>query len=162
MAARHLPTVITTILAAGIAFAAPAAAAVQQTAAVTGMTSGRIGPSLTALVGLFSVAIGGSTLTRVARKRTGNPRRGATATLVSGLISLALGSLLAATAAGGPGTGNGIVASWAAMGLGTIGLILGGLVIGGYKPSRTVNSNALTCRSRVASDRPSRGRPNAR
>ncbi|MVU82246.1 hypothetical protein GPX89_34045 [Nocardia sp. ET3-3] len=120
---------VLTTLVTGIAFAAPAAAAVQQTAAVTGMTSGRVAPSLTALVSLFSVVIGGSTLTRIARGRAGNARRGATAGLVSGLIGLVLGSVLTATAAGGPGTGNGIVASWAAMGLGTIGLILGGLVL---------------------------------
>jgi Family of unknown function (DUF6223) len=129
MSIRHLPAVAAAALLGGIALAAPAAASVQQTAAVTGMTSGRIGPTLTALVGLAGVVIGSLALARIGRMGAGNGRRGAMMALVSGLISLVLGSLFAATAAGGPGTGNGIVGSWAAMVLGLIGLVLGGLTL---------------------------------
>ncbi|WP_433634815.1 DUF6223 family protein [Nocardia sp. CA-120079] len=127
MSIRHLPAVLAPGLLAGIVLAAPATASVQQTAAVTGMTSGRLGPSLTALVGLVGVVVGVLVLARVSRFGTGNERRGAVLALVSGLLSLVLGSVFAATADGGPGTGNGIVGAWVAMAFGLIALVLGGL-----------------------------------
>lgn len=129
MSIRHLPAVATAVLFGGIASAAPAAASVQQTAAVTGMTSGRVGPTLTALVGLAGVVIGSLSLARSGRLSPGTGRMGAKVALVAGLISLVLGSLFAATAAGGPGTGNGIVGAWAAMVFGLIGVVLGGLTL---------------------------------
>ncbi|MFF0614077.1 DUF6223 family protein [Nocardia tengchongensis] len=54
---------------------------------------------------------------------------GAKVALVAGLISLVLGSVFATTAAGGPGTGNGIVGAWAAMVFWLIGVVLGGLTL---------------------------------
>lgn len=95
------------------------------TAAVTGMTPGRLGPTLTALVGLLGVVIGGLALAR--RIGTANRRRGAIAALALGLISLVVGALFAVTADGGPGTGNGIVGAFVAVVLGLIGMVLGGL-----------------------------------
>ncbi|WP_067834582.1 DUF6223 family protein [Nocardia lijiangensis] len=127
MSVRHLPAVAAAAMLGSIALAAPAAASVQQTAAVAGMTSGRLGPTLTALVGLVGVAIGG--LARAGRIGTDNGRRGAQVALVSGLISTVLGGLFAATADGGPGTGNGIVGAFAAVMLGLIGMVLGGLTL---------------------------------
>ncbi|MEU7769207.1 DUF6223 family protein [Nocardia sp. NPDC049190] len=129
MSVRHLPAVTAAALLVGIAFAAPAAASVQQTAAITGMTSGRLGPTLTALVGLLGVVIGGLALGRVGRIGTAAGRRAAIVAVVSGLVGLVLGTWFAATAGGGPGTGNGIVGAWAAMVLGVISVVLGGLVL---------------------------------
>ncbi|MFC9895780.1 DUF6223 family protein [Nocardia sp. NPDC127579] len=88
-------------------------------AATTGMTSGRLGPTLTALVGLAAVALALRAL-RSASRRT------ALAARTLGALSLTAGTIFAVTAAGGPGTGNGIVGAWAAMGLGLAAAILGG------------------------------------
>ncbi|MFI6774385.1 DUF6223 family protein [Nocardia sp. NPDC050412] len=131
MSVRHLPAAVAAAMLAGFALAAPAAAQVSvESAAATGMTSGRIGPSLTALVALAGVVIGGLALARSAsRIGTGNRGRRAIVALVSGLIGVVVGGVLAATADGGPGTGNGIVGSWAAMVLGLISLVLGGLAL---------------------------------
>lgn len=132
MSVRHLPAVVAAGMLAGFALAAPAAAqaSVQPAAAATGMTSGRIGPSLTALVALFGVVIGVLALTRsTGRIGTGDRGRRAIVALVSGLIGVVVGGVLAATADGGPGTGNGIVGSWAAMVLGLISMVLGGLAL---------------------------------
>ncbi|MEU2037203.1 DUF6223 family protein [Nocardia niwae] len=134
MSVRHLSAVAATALLGGITFAAPAAASVQQTAAVTGMTSGRLLPTLTALVGLVSVVFGSLAL---ARTGAGSGRNLSVTALVAGLVGLILGCVFAATAAGGPGTGNGIVGSWAAMVLGLIGVVLGGLAL---NRSRKVDS----------------------
>lgn len=133
MSIRHLPTVLAPALLAGIVLAPPATAAIQQTAAVTGMTSARLGPTLTALVGLAGVAVGSLALARVTRVGTGNGRRGAVLALGAGLISLVLGTVFAATADGGPGTGNGIVGAWAAMAFGLIGMILGGVALNRFR-----------------------------
>ncbi|WP_327114605.1 DUF6223 family protein [Nocardia sp. NBC_01730] len=132
MSIRHLPAAVAAAMLAGFALAAPAVAqvSVQPAAAVTGMTSGRIGPSLTALVALAGVVIGRLALARsTGRIGTGNRGRMAIVAMVSGLIGVVVGGVLAATADGGPGTGNGIVASWAAMVLGLIGMVLGGLAL---------------------------------
>lgn len=129
MSVRHLPTATAAALLAGFALAAPAAASVQQSAAVTGMTSGRVGPTLTALVGLVGVVAGVLALARGGRIGLGDGRRGAWVALISGLISLVLGTFFAATAQGGPGTGNGIVGAWVAMVLGVLGAALGGLAL---------------------------------
>ncbi|MBF6088669.1 hypothetical protein IU507_16995 [Nocardia cyriacigeorgica] len=104
---------------------APAAAAVHQVAAPTGMTSGRLGPTLTALVGLVGVIAGGLALARARRGEAGS-RAGAIA-LTTGVIVVPAGAWFAATADGGPGTGNGIVGAWIAIALGLIGAALGGV-----------------------------------
>jgi hypothetical protein len=103
-------------------------------AAITIMGSGRLGPTVAALLGLSGTVIGGLALIRSKRRnqvnvdnRATDGRRRATAALVLGLISLVLGGLFLATADGGPGTGNGVVGSGAAVVLGPIAIILGGL-----------------------------------
>ncbi|MFF0613050.1 DUF6223 family protein [Nocardia tengchongensis] len=140
MSVRHISAAIAAILLGGIALAAPAVASVQQSAAVTGITSGRVGPAVTALVGLVGVVIGSLALAGVGRLATGDGRRGATVALIAGMISLVLGSVFAATAAGGPGTGNGIVGSWAAMVFGLIGVILAGLTLNRARRAGTSKS----------------------
>ncbi|WP_067536812.1 DUF6223 family protein [Nocardia crassostreae] len=128
MSARTLPAAVTAALLGTIALAAPAAASVEQTAAVTGMTSGRLGPTLTALVGLFAVVVGGRALLRSGRPG-GIGRGGAVVAVAAGLISAVVGAVFAATADGGPGTGNGIVGSFIAVVLGLVAVVLGGLTL---------------------------------
>ncbi|MFC7447196.1 DUF6223 family protein [Rhodococcus daqingensis] len=132
MSVRNLLAVAAAALLGGVAFAAPAVAhaSVQPVAASYGMTSGRLGPTLAALVGLIGVVIGGLALARSAgRLGTGGGGRGAMAALVVGLISVVIGGVFAATADGGPGTGNGIVGALAAVLFGLIGTALGGLAL---------------------------------
>ena len=47
--------------------------------------------------------------------------------LVAGVAGVLVGALVVATADGGPGTGNGIVGGYAALALGLIAALLGGL-----------------------------------
>lgn len=129
MPVRHLSAVLSAALLASIAAAAPAAASVHHSATAAGLPSGRLGPTVTAAVGLIAVMIGSRALARVGRSGPGNGRKTAVLALVSGLVSLGLGSVFASTADGGPGTGNGIVAAWAAMAFGLIALALGGLTL---------------------------------
>lgn len=132
MSVRHLLTTVAVIPLSGLVFAMPAAAhaAVQPTAAVTGMTAGRLGPTLTALVGLIGVIGGTLALTCFGgRIGTATRVRGAIVALVAGPISVVLGVLFTATAAGGPGTGNGIVGAVIAAVLGMIGTTLGGVAM---------------------------------
>ncbi|MEV6276738.1 DUF6223 family protein [Nocardia sp. NPDC051832] len=126
MSIRQLCTATTTFLLAGVALAAPAAAQVTLVAAPSGMTSGRLGPTLTALVALTAVAVG------VLALRSPTYRTAVTA-LASGLISAIVGTLFARTAEGGPGTGNGIVGAWAAIALGLIAMILGATAIRSHR-----------------------------
>lgn len=129
MSIRHLLATAAAALLGGIAFAAPALAdvSVQPAAASYGMSSGRLGPTLTALVGLTGVVIGGLALRSAGRIGSGGRRP--IVALVTGLISMILGGLFAATADGGPGTGNGIVGAFAAVVLGLISMLLGGLTL---------------------------------
>lgn len=126
MSFRRLLTTVAAALLTGIAFAVPAAAdaSIRSTAAITGMTSGRLGPTLTALVGLIGVISGGLALTR-----SGGRPAAAVVASVAGSISVVLGGLFAATADGGPGTGNGILGAAIAVVLGLIATILGGCAL---------------------------------
>jgi hypothetical protein len=103
-------------------------------ASITIMGSGRLGPTLAALIGLIGTVIGGLALARASRRTRSDTnvgatsgRDGATTAIVLGVISLALGGLFLAAADGGPGTGNGVVGSIAAIVLGPIATVLGGL-----------------------------------
>ncbi|WP_280457460.1 DUF6223 family protein [Nocardia carnea] len=128
MSSRYLATVAAAPLV-GISFVLPAAAhaSVQQGAAVTGMTAGRLGPTAAALVGLTGVIGGLFALTRSGGRVEPNTRMIAVVVaLVAGLTSVILGGLFTATADGGPGTGNGIVGAVVAVVLGLISTVLGG------------------------------------
>lgn len=127
MSNRHILTT-TAVLLVGITFARPAAAhaSVQYAAAVTGMTSGRLGPTLAALLGLIGVISGVLALTRSGERIDNGTKAIAGTALMAGLLSVVLGGLFTATADGGPGTGNGIVAAVTAVVLGVIGTTLGG------------------------------------
>jgi hypothetical protein len=116
-----------------LALAAPAAAHVlaQPVAGTYAMSTGRLGASSAAVLGLVGVVIGGLALARpTSRIGTGSGRLGALVALVAGLIAMALGGLVAATADGGVGTGNGLGGAYVALGVGLIAVIVGGLALG--------------------------------
>jgi hypothetical protein len=95
----------------------------------TGIGSGRLVPTVAAVVGLIGVVLGGLALARSAnRVGTSNGRRGAIAA-VAGLISLVVGGLHSANSAGGFGTGNGLAGAIVAMVVGLIALVLGALAL---------------------------------
>ena len=87
-----------------------------------GIGSGRLIPSVAALVGLMGVVLGGVALGRSAG-------RIGIAAGVAGLISVIVGGLHAANSAGGIGTGNGLAGAIVAMVVGLISMVLGGLAL---------------------------------
>jgi hypothetical protein len=92
-----------------------------------GIGSGRLLPTVAAVVGLIGVVLGGLALAR--HRRAGNERAGAIVAAVLGLISLVIGGLHAANSAGGFGTGNGLAGAIVAVVLGLVGMVLGGLAL---------------------------------
>ena len=90
-----------------------------------GIGSGRILPTVAAVVGLIGLVIGGLALAR--SRRAGNGRAWAIVAALLGLISLVIGGLHTANSAGGFGTGNGLAGAIVAMVVGLVGMILGGL-----------------------------------
>lgn len=117
-------------LLAGFSLATPAVAhaSVQPAAAsVYTLSAGRIGASAAALLGLVGVIIGGVALARA--DRMSNRASAAIAALAVGLISMTLGGLVAATAKGGIGTGNGLGGAYVALVVGLISTVLGGLAL---------------------------------
>jgi hypothetical protein len=95
----------------------------------TGIGSGRLVPTVAAVVGLIGVVLGGLALARSGnRAGTGNSRRG-TIAAVAGLIGVVVGGLHSANSAGGFGTGNGLAGAIVAMVGGLIAMVLGGLAL---------------------------------
>ena len=83
---------------------------------------GRLGPTITALIGVAAVVIGWRTFrrrNRLSSRPTTVIGIGA-ATVVAGVAFLVL-------ADGGPGTGNGVIGSGAAVALGIVTILLGAL-----------------------------------
>ncbi|MFJ8648959.1 DUF6223 family protein [Streptomyces sp. NPDC093546] len=122
-----------TVLIGGFACADPAAAdpSVQPVAAsVYTVSVGRVGAALSALAGLLGAVGGGLALARPDRQGhlgTWARRNGAVTALTAGLVALAVGGTVAATADGGLGTGNGLGGAYFAMLLGLIAVTLGWL-----------------------------------
>jgi hypothetical protein len=81
--------------------------------------TGRLVPSLAAVVALVSVVLGWVAVTRFAR-------RAAYSALGFGLVGAAVGAVHAANAAGGLGTGNGLAGAVVAVVLGLVGAVLAG------------------------------------
>lgn len=89
--------------------------------------SGRLLPTVAAVVGLIGVVIGKLALAR--SRGTGHGPGGAILAIVLGLISLVIGGLHAANSAGGFGTGNGRAGAIVAIALGLVGMVFGGLAL---------------------------------
>ncbi|MEV4497869.1 DUF6223 family protein [Micromonospora arborensis] len=135
MSIRHLLSTAVAAPLGGIDLAAPAAAhaSVQPAAAaVLSMSSGRLGASVAALLGLVGAVIGGLALARPAsRVGTGTGRLGAVLALAAGLTAMTLGGVVVvATSDSGIGTGNGRGGAFVALAVGLVGVVLGGLALG--------------------------------
>lgn len=101
----------------------------QRAPGVTTLSVGRVGSLVAALVGLTGVVIGGRALRAAGRAGSGSGRTGAAGAVAAGLIGMALGGLVVATAAGGVGTGNGLGGAVVALVIGLISTALGGLAL---------------------------------
>jgi hypothetical protein len=115
----------------GLVHAVLVAAHVSEPAATTvyGMTAQRLWATTAAVVALIAVVIGGLALRqRADRIGAGNVRMSLVA-LVAGLLAVLNGALNLTMATGGPGTGNGVVGGAAALVLGLISMVLGGLAL---------------------------------
>ncbi|MER5307209.1 DUF6223 family protein [Streptomyces sp. NPDC002773] len=121
------------VVIGGLAFAGPAAAeaSVQPVAASLSTVSvGRVGASLSALTGLLGAVGGALALARPSgrgRVVSWAGRNGSAVALAAGLIAVAVGASVAATAEGGLGTGNGLGGAYVAVVVGLVAVALGGL-----------------------------------
>ncbi len=95
--------------------------------AVGGIGSGRLIPSVAAVLGLIGVVIGSLALTRP--RLLGSGRGGGFVATALGIVGLVIGGLHTANSAGGFGTGNGLAGAVVAIGLGLVGTVLGGLAL---------------------------------
>jgi Family of unknown function (DUF6223) len=128
MSVRHLISAADAALLGGVGLTEPAAVQVSVAASVIG--SGRLVPTVAAVVGLIGVVIGGLALARsTGRIGTGNGRRGAIAAGVAGLIGVVVSGLHLANSTGGFGTGNGRAGAIVAAVVGLIGMVLAGLAL---------------------------------
>jgi hypothetical protein len=84
--------------------------------------TGRLLPTILAVIGLAGVVLGWRAVTRAQRNT-------AIVALAAGLLSSIVGALHAANAAGGLGTGNGLAGAVLAVALGLVSLLLGGLAL---------------------------------
>lgn len=134
MSVRTVLAVAGTVLIGGLALAEPAAAAAAEASArpvaasVYTLSVGRVGSSLAAVVGLFGAVNGGLALaggTGSGHLATWVRRRGIVTALVAGVIAVVVGGLIAATAEGGLGTGNGLGGAFVAIIVGLVALVLG-------------------------------------
>lgn len=90
------------------------------------LTGDRIVATAAAIAALAAAIIGGLALARPTG-RSGKWKSGVA--LAAGVTGIVIGGLVVATADGGPGTGNGIVGGYAALVLGLIATLLGGLAL---------------------------------
>lgn len=88
----------------------------------TTVTADRAVATAAALIAVAGAVIGGLAL---ARPTTGR----SWVALAAGVVGALAGVAVLATADGGPGTGNGVVGGYAAMVLGLIAALLGGLAL---------------------------------
>ena len=89
--------------------------------------SGRLVPTIAAVIGLVGVAVGIAALN--SSRHVGTRRTAAFVASAFGLFSLVIGGMHAANAAGGLGTGNGLAGAYVAVGLGLASSILSATVL---------------------------------
>lgn len=96
-----------------------------------GVTPGRLGANVAALLGLIGVVIGILALVRPSSRRLGTAsgRLGAIISLAAGLIGITLGGLVAVISGGRIGTGGGFAGAIVALVLGLIATALGGVAL---------------------------------
>lgn len=95
-----------------------------------GVTPGRLGANVAALLGLIGVVIGILALVRPSsRLGTASGRLGAIISLAAGLIGITLGGLVAVISGGRIGTGGGFAGAIVALVLGLIAIALGGVAL---------------------------------
>ena len=92
-------------------------------AAASGLGSGRLAPTVAALVGLIGAILGGLAVARSIGRIC------AITAGLAGLASIVVGGLHAANSAGGFGTGNGLAGAIVAIALGLVSTVLGGLAM---------------------------------
>ncbi|MET7705940.1 DUF6223 family protein [Micromonospora sp. NPDC005413] len=134
MSIQHLLAAAVTAPLGAIDLAEPTAAHASQPGAATAlvMSSGRLGASVAALLGLVGAVIGGLALARPASRLgtgSGTGRLGAVLALATGLTGMALGGVVVATSDSGIGTGNGRGGAFVALAVGLVGVVLGGLAL---------------------------------
>jgi hypothetical protein len=95
---------------------------------------GRPVPTAAAVLGLISVIVGGLAL--AGSRRGGAERTRTIVALAFGAISVIVGGIHGANAAGGPGTGNGVMGAVFAVILGVVGMALGGLALARSRRTR--------------------------
>jgi hypothetical protein len=125
MSVRHLLAAAASALLAVVALATPAAAHVlaqQGAVGATTLTAGRLWSLAAVALGLVGVVVGGLALARRAGGR-------AVVALTAGVAGAVGGGLVVAAAEGGPGTGYGIVGGYAALVVGLVAVLLGGLAL---------------------------------
>ncbi|NUR69677.1 MAG: hypothetical protein HOU81_02555 [Hamadaea sp.] len=86
------------------------------------LTTGRLFGTAAALLALAGAVLGVLALRRPARRR-------ATTALATGILGLIVGGFVVGLAKGGPGTGYGVVGGWAALAIGLIATVTGGLAL---------------------------------
>jgi hypothetical protein len=124
--------VAATALFGGVVYGVLVMAHVSEPAATTvqGLTPRRLWATMTALLALAGVVVGGLALARPAgRFGATSGQSGAMAALTAGIVAVVNGGLNLAMASGGPGTGNGVVGGAAALVLGVLAAALSGLAL---------------------------------
>jgi hypothetical protein len=117
---------------AGLVHVVLVVADVSEPAATTvyGLTPRRLWATAAAGLALVGVVVGGLPLVPSARHIGHRGRRDAVVALVTGPTAAVNGGLVLAIASGGPNSGNGVVGAAAALVLGLIATVLGGLTLG--------------------------------
>lgn len=107
------------------------------------LTVDRASSTLAALVALVGVVVGVRALIRARRGRPGTTE--SRIAVAAGVVGLAVGALVLATADGGPGTGNGVIGAGMAIVLGALSAGLG--VVGIRRAPRDDNAGSAPERS---------------
>ena len=119
------------VIVAGLVHVLLIATHLSQPAATTvqGLTTRRLWATTSGLLALISVVIGGLALAYSTNRFGTTVRLGAIVALAAGLVAAINGALVLAAANGGLGSGNGVVGGAAALVLGLIGMLMGGLAL---------------------------------
>jgi peptidoglycan/LPS O-acetylase OafA/YrhL len=127
-----LAALATVAVFAGLVHVVLVATHLSESAATTvqGLTNRRLWATTAGLLALISVVSGGIALAHSADRFGTAGRVGVIVALAAGLIAVINGAFVLAVANGGPGSGNGVVGGAAALLLGLIGMIIGGLGLG--------------------------------